>query len=158
VLTADGAFVVNEPQGAPEWYTANDNPRDKATYDFSITVPEGITAIANGRLVSNRTYEGKTTWRWREDSPMATYLATATNGVFELRTSHAGGLPLYHAVDPVEVPDGAFDRRTRAVGESSITRRRSATRWNRSPSRSSTTPRTHRRSSTRSRTSGSETP
>jgi len=110
VLTADGAFVVNEPQGAPGWYPANDNPRDKATYDFSITVPEGITAIANGRLVSNRTHEGKTTWRWREDSPMATYLATATNGVFELRKSHAGGLPLYHAVDPAEAPNGAFGR------------------------------------------------
>jgi hypothetical protein len=41
---------------------------------------------------------------------MAPYLATATNGVFELRTSRAGRLPLYHAVDPAEVPKGAFDR------------------------------------------------
>ena len=41
---------------------------------------------------------------------MATYLATATNGVFELRISHAGRLPLYHAVDPVEKPKGAFER------------------------------------------------
>jgi aminopeptidase N len=110
VLTADGAFVVNEPQGSPGWYPANDNPRDKATYDFAITVPEGITAIGNGRLISSRTHRGKTTWRWLEASPMASYLATATNGVFELRTSRAGGVPLYHAVDPAEVPSGAFDR------------------------------------------------
>lgn len=110
VLTADGAFVVNEPQGSPGWYPANDNPRDKATYDFAITVPEGITAIANGRLLSRRTRGGKTTWRWLEDSPMASYLAIATNGVFELRISHVGHVPLYHAVDPVEVPKGAFDR------------------------------------------------
>ena len=41
---------------------------------------------------------------------MASYLATATNGVFELRTSRAGRLPLYHAVDSAEVPKGAFDR------------------------------------------------
>jgi hypothetical protein len=41
---------------------------------------------------------------------MAPYLATATNGVFELRTSLAGGVPLYHAVDPAEVPAGGFDR------------------------------------------------
>jgi aminopeptidase N len=110
VLTEDGAFVVNEPQGSPGWYPANDNPRDKATFDFTITVPKGITAIGNGRLVSRRHHHGKTTWRWAEDSPMATYLATATNGVFDLRISHAGRLPLYHAVDPVEVPNGAFDR------------------------------------------------
>jgi aminopeptidase N len=110
IPTADGAFVVNEPQGSPGWYPANDNPRDKATYDIAITVPEGITAIGNGRLASSRTQRGRTTWRWVEDSPMAPYLATATNGVFELRTGHAGRLPLYHAVDPVEVPNGAFDR------------------------------------------------
>jgi aminopeptidase N len=110
VLTADGAFVVNEPQGSPGWYPANDNPRDKATYDIAITVPAGITAIGNGRLISTATRRGKTTWRWLEDSPMASYLATATNGVFELRTSRAGRLPLYHAVDPAEVPKGAFDR------------------------------------------------
>jgi aminopeptidase N len=111
VPTADGAFVVNEPQGSPGWYPANDNPRDKATYDFKITVPAGITAIANGRLLSKRTRNGKTTWRWLEDSPMAPYLATATNGVFDLRISRAGRIPLYHAVDPaVANPTLAFER------------------------------------------------
>ena len=110
VPTADGAFVVNEPQGSPGWYPANDNPRDKATFDFAITVPKGITAVGNGRLIWQSTRGGKTTWRWFEDSPMAPYLATVTNGVFQLRISHAGRIPLYHAVDPVEVPNGAFDR------------------------------------------------
>jgi aminopeptidase N len=111
VPTADGAFVVNEPQGSPGWYPANDNPRDKATYDFEITVPEGITAIANGRLIFKRTRDGKTTWRWVEDSPMAPYLATATNGVFELRVNRAGRIPLYQAVDPaVRNPTLAFER------------------------------------------------
>jgi aminopeptidase N len=110
VPTADGAFVVNEPQGSPGWYPANDNPRDKATYDMAITVPKGITAIGNGRLLSKREHGGKTTWHWYEDSPMAPYLATATNGVFELRVSRAGRIPLYHAVDPAEVPNGAFER------------------------------------------------
>jgi aminopeptidase N len=110
VPTEDGAFVVNEPQGSPGWYPANDNPQDKATYDFAITVPKGITAIANGVLLSSRTHRGQTTWRWLEDSPMAPYLVTASNGVFELRISRAGRIPLYHAVDPVEIPNGGFER------------------------------------------------
>jgi aminopeptidase N len=110
VPTADGAFVVNEPQGSPGWYPANDNPRDKATYDMRITVPAGITAIGNGLLLSKRTRDAKTTWHWFEDSPMAPYLTTATNGVFELRTSRAGRIPLYHFVDPAEIPNGAFER------------------------------------------------
>jgi aminopeptidase N len=111
VPTDDGAFVVNEPQGSPGWYPSNDNPQDKATYDFKITVPEGITAIANGRLLWRKTRDGKTTWRWFEDSPMAPYLATATNGVFDLRISRAGRLPLYQAVDPkVGNPALSFER------------------------------------------------
>jgi aminopeptidase N len=111
VPTDDGAFVVNEPQGSPGWYPANDNPQDKATFDIAVTVPEGITAIANGRLLSKKSRHGKTTWHWLEDSPMAPYLATATNGVFELRVSKAGRLPLYQAVDPnVANPALAFER------------------------------------------------
>jgi aminopeptidase N len=100
VPTSDGAFVVNEPQGSPGWYPANDNPRDKAIYDFKVTVPEGITVIGNGNLESVKTRRGKTTWHWAEDSPMAPYLTTVTNGVFELRVLRHGKLKLYQAVDP----------------------------------------------------------
>ena len=101
VPTGDGAIVVNEPQGSPAWYPVNDNPRDKATYDFAITVPEGITALANGVLQGPAIPSGgKTTWRWRESDPMAPYLATATNGSFDLDVQTGpGGLPIYNAVD-----------------------------------------------------------
>jgi aminopeptidase N len=115
IPTEDGAFVVNEPQGSPGWYPVNDNPQDKATYDFTVTVPQGHTVMANGRLVSHTTAGGEETWRWSEDSPMASYLATATNGVFETESrpercdqsepllcsyTTASGLPMYDAVDP----------------------------------------------------------
>jgi aminopeptidase N len=100
IPTDDGAFVVNEPQGSPGWYPVNDSPRDKATFDFTITVPEGLEAVANGRLISQTTQGGKTTWVWEEDSPMAPYLATATNGDFLTRTYSAGSLFMFDAVDP----------------------------------------------------------
>jgi aminopeptidase N len=101
VPTDDGAFVVNEPQGSPGWYPVNDNPRDKATFDFRVTVPAGLTVMANGVLVSNATSGGKTTWVWRETDPMAPYLATTTLGKFDLTTSQtSSGLPTYVAVDP----------------------------------------------------------
>jgi len=101
IPTDDGAFVANEPQGSPTWYPANDTPNDKATYDFVVTVPKGRTVIANGVLVS-RTDNGDTvTWRWHEGVPMAPYLATVTNGVFETDFGALpGGLPRYDAVDP----------------------------------------------------------
>jgi aminopeptidase N len=101
IPTDDGAFVVNEPQGSPGWFPVNDTPRDKATYDFAVTVPAGSTAMANGVLASYTEHGDTTTWRWVERSPMASYLTTATNGPFETRfTQLAGGLPEYNAVDP----------------------------------------------------------
>ena len=101
VPTSDGAFVVGEPQGSPAWYPVNDNPRDKALYDFRVTVPAGVTVMANGVLVSNTTTAGRTTWVWHAAEPMAPYLATVTLGVFDLTVSTLpGGILSYVAVDP----------------------------------------------------------
>jgi len=52
IPTPDGAFVADEPQGAPTWFPCNDHPTDKATYDFRVTVPRGIVAVANGEVKS----------------------------------------------------------------------------------------------------------
>jgi aminopeptidase N len=110
VPTDDGAFVVGEPQGSPAWYPVNDNPRDKATFDFSVAVPEGLTVMANGVLLSNDSKGGKTTWVWRESDPMAPYLATATLGRFDLTVSEVGGIPSYVAIDPT-LPEGNVFRK-----------------------------------------------
>jgi aminopeptidase N len=101
VPTDDGAFVVGEPQGSPGWYPVNDNPQDKATYTFRVTVPKGLTVMANGVLESQTSSGGKTTWVWREGLPMAPYLATSTLGRFDLtRYRLPSGLPVYIAIDP----------------------------------------------------------
>jgi aminopeptidase N len=105
VPTDDGAFVVGEPQGSPGWYPVNDSPHDKATYHFRVTVPEGLTAMANGVLESSTTSGGKTTWAWNETDPMAPYLATSTIGKFDLTISQIGSIPSYLAIDP-QLPKG----------------------------------------------------
>lgn len=100
VTNGDGAFVVGEPQGSPGWFPCNDTPQDTATYDFSITVPSGVTAFGNGILVLRTTAGGRTTWVWHEAVPMTDYLATVTNGKFDYTTSRtASGLRLYNGVD-----------------------------------------------------------
>ncbi|MEV1167178.1 M1 family metallopeptidase [Nonomuraea sp. NPDC049784] len=102
VATPDGAFVASEPDGSKTWFPNNDHPSDKATYDFTITVPAGVTALANGEQVGRpTTAQGKTTFRWRERHPMASYLATATMGKFDLREGRTpAGIPETAAVDP----------------------------------------------------------
>jgi aminopeptidase N len=105
VATGDGAFVVGEPQGAPGWYPSNDSPRDKATFDFHVTVPQGLTAVANGDLTGTRTAGGSTTFDWHQGLPMSTYLATASSGVFQVTQGVTpGGVPYYDAVDPSQAP------------------------------------------------------
>jgi aminopeptidase N len=116
VPTDDGAYVVNEPQGSPAWYPANDNPQDKARYDFRVTVPDGLTVMANGVLVSRTSSGGKTTWVWSETDLMAPYLATATLGRFDLTISQVGSIPAYVAVDPT-LPKGNVLRKLPEITE-----------------------------------------
>jgi Peptidase family M1 domain len=96
-LRAGQSFtVVVNYAGVPE-----DNPRDKATYDFEVTVPAGLTVMANGVLVSQTSAGGTSTFVWREGLPMAPYLATATLGRFGVTQYRlASGLPVNIAVDP----------------------------------------------------------
>jgi aminopeptidase N len=113
VSMPDGAFVANEPEGASTWYPVNDHPTDKATYDITVTVPEGKTAVANGELVRKRTRHGWTTWDWRSDDQMASYLSTAAVGDYRLtRYRTADGLPIIDAVDR-DLPDTADDNLAR---------------------------------------------
>ncbi len=114
----DGAFVANEPEGASTWYPVNDVPSDKATYDFSITVPEGTTAVANGDLVSSASEaDGRVTFRWRAEEPMASYLSTASIGDYdETRQAGPGGLPIVNYVERDLAPGD------RATTEASLAR------------------------------------
>jgi aminopeptidase N len=100
IHTRDGAFVASEPIGAPTWFPCNDHPTDKASYRLRLTVPKGRKAIGNGTLEERIPRSGRTTFVWRQDEPMATYLATATNGRFKLRHKTAAGIPSYIALDP----------------------------------------------------------
>ncbi|MGV9247418.1 M1 family metallopeptidase [Streptomyces sp. NPDC003710] len=99
--TADGVFVACEPNAASTWFPSSDHPSDKATYDIRIKAPKGLTAVSNGRLVSTYDEGGRTVTHWRESRPMATYLATATIGRFDVRTGRTpSGIPIYVAIDP----------------------------------------------------------
>ena len=51
IATDDGAVIAGEPHVAATWFPANDHPLDKAAYTFKITVPAGVEAVANGKLV-----------------------------------------------------------------------------------------------------------
>lgn len=117
VTTKDGAMVASEVDGAPTWYPVNDTPRDKATYQVVVNVPKGRTAVSNGNLVGSVTAGNRTTWTWRADDPMASYLATVCVGDFDLtRSRTASGIPIIHAVDR------KIDADTRARAKTTLAR------------------------------------
>ena len=93
--TDDGSLVIGQPHVAATWFPANDHPLDKASFTFRITVPDGLEVVANGVLREKESEHGKTTWTWRAEAPMATYLATANVGQFNLRQYRDGGSALW---------------------------------------------------------------
>ncbi|WP_218003767.1 M1 family metallopeptidase [Herbiconiux solani] len=100
--TPTGAVIVGQPRVAATWFPANDHPSDKATFSTKMTVPDGLQVIGNGRLASQQSANGQTTWDWEMEKPMATYLATATVGDYRIdaETDAATGITYYDAIDP----------------------------------------------------------
>ena len=101
MATDDGATVAGQPDVAAGWFPVNDHPRDKAAYDFHVTVPQGLGVVANGFLAGTSTQGGTTRFDWHAPEPMASYLATIDIGRWDVRQGTTGsGLPIYDAVDP----------------------------------------------------------
>jgi aminopeptidase N len=98
--TDDGALVAGQPDVAATWFPSNDHPRDAASVDVSIAVPEGLEGVSNGELEGTRTADGWTTWSWHAREPMATYLVTLAVGQFDLRSYEVDGIRYWDAVDP----------------------------------------------------------
>lgn len=100
--TADGeVWTMQEPYGAYSWYPVNDQPSDKALYDFRITVPTPWVGVANGRLHSRAERDGQTVTRWTLDEPAASYLVTIAIGdLVETKDRSASGVPMTYWTPP----------------------------------------------------------
>ncbi|GAA2329823.1 M1 family metallopeptidase [Saccharopolyspora halophila] len=84
VRTAGGALAIGQPEISSWWFPGNDHPRDKATYDVAVAVPDGTEVLSNGAHTGNSSLAGWTTWHWRNSEPTATYLAFLAIGQYEL--------------------------------------------------------------------------
>lgn len=58
-----------------QWLVCIDAPGERASLDLTLTVPSGVKAIGNGRLVSKSALGGRRdSYRWRQDMAMPSYL------------------------------------------------------------------------------------
>lgn len=71
-----GVGFVTDPSMGKYMFPCHDRPSDKATFDFHITVPDTLYAVANGDSAGvTDNYDGTLTYHWTLDQPMSTYLA-----------------------------------------------------------------------------------
>lgn len=98
--TSDGAVAVGEPVGTAAWLACNNAPRDKASFDIQVTVPAGLKAVSNGRLVGRERVDRRVRFSWSEPAPMASYLALVDIGKGTLVRGQVGKLPTWTLIDP----------------------------------------------------------
>ncbi len=68
------AFADNWPDRAHYWFPSEDHPADKAFATFSVEVPSGWSAIANGELISTeRLDSGRSIWNWQTKRQISSY-------------------------------------------------------------------------------------
>ena len=107
--TDDGVVVLGEPDVAQAWFPSNDHPSDKASYSIALTVPAGLQAISNGVPAGRSTVRGWSTWRWEQREPMATYLAMAAIGKYDVTSYRKNGIQFLDAIDPA-IPAATYAR------------------------------------------------
>jgi len=100
ISTPTGAVVQGEPAAAAWWFPSNDHPRDKATYSILVTVPAELEGLSNGILLGSERTGATTTWSWRVDEPMASYLAFLAVGDYSItELTLDSGVPYLSAIE-----------------------------------------------------------
>ncbi len=109
------SVAIGEPTGARTWFPVNDHPSDKATYSFTLDVPDQLIGVANGELIGTEVVAGRRLTSWDMPFPMASYLATVSVGDYALISSDGAtetGVEVEDAVPQrlTEIFDGDFDQ------------------------------------------------
>jgi MYXO-CTERM domain-containing protein len=93
----DRAFAFNEPYGARTWLVALDDPRDKATVDWTFTVPEGLELVSTGQLLGTTAGEepGTAVWTWAIEEPLPTYVMVFHLGPYVHLVDESGDIPVH---------------------------------------------------------------
>ncbi len=98
-------FTLSEPFYAYTWWPAKDENTDKATVDLRFTVPNTLTVVSNGRLISTDTVTGnKLKYYWKTDYPIVTYLVFFSAGRYNKFTGtytyDGGTMPCEYYIYP----------------------------------------------------------
>ncbi len=101
----DHLFTQGEAIGARHWYPALDTPNQQFTSEVVCRVPAGMTAISNGRLVSETRdpATGLVAIHWSQEKRHANYLISLVAGYFKKLDDTCHGIPLAFYTPPSEI-------------------------------------------------------
>ena len=95
------------PNKARQWIPCYDYPNDKVTTEMIVTVDTLYKVLSNGKLcgVTKKASEGKNTWHWNQDKPLATYLINLSIADYAVIKDSLGTLPVDYWVYHWNVDD-----------------------------------------------------
>lgn len=100
-IATRGGFVETaaQPSGARRIAAVADHPAQKAPMSITLTTPDHVNAIANGRLTTVVRWSSQVTRTFTSDEPLAPEVIQIGVGPFRIvDATGPGGLPLRHAV------------------------------------------------------------
>ena len=104
------AVTQFESTDARRAFPSFDEPAMKATFDITLVIDKGDTAISNGRIVTDTPGpgEGKHTLRFSTTPKMSTYLVAMCVGDFQWVEGSADGIPIRVITTPGKEQLGTF--------------------------------------------------
>jgi len=105
-------YTQGETHEAPHWYPNYDYPNEQSTSEVICRVPEGMTVISNGRLVSEQIdpASGLKAVTWLQDKPHVNYLIALVAGNLGKIESKYRDIPIafYTPASQIQYAENSF--------------------------------------------------
>ncbi|HSU27598.1 MAG TPA: M1 family metallopeptidase [Chitinophagaceae bacterium] len=104
-------FADNWPDRAHFWIPVNEDPADKASFEFLVTAPLHYQVVANGFLVEETNLsQNRRFTHWKEDIPLSTKIMAIGVADFAVNyTGNVGSVPVSTWVYPEDRERGFYD-------------------------------------------------
>ena len=96
----DHLWTQGEPEKHRYWFPGYDYPNERFTTEVICHVPEAMTVLSNGTLISDKVTDGVRTVHWHQQKEHVNYLVSVIAGHFEKIEDKHGDLPLAFYTTP----------------------------------------------------------